>query len=127
LSVDSLINSFPTSFLVYRAVITSGTYGEVVRTDALSATVIGFIQPNSGTGVEIKGRLATRIDCNIYFLASEDIRIDDELYTDPSGSPLTYAVWKVSGIRRAGNLTSGELSHLIVTASIINPARLVPA
>lgn len=126
MSVASLIASNSTSFTQRRPAISRSSTGEVTRTDVTQGTVIGFLQPNSATGESMDGRLALRQFATAYFSADTDIQIDDELLCNPTGtSTIVYEVWRVKGFRRAGNLTSGWLSHLIVDLERVAPKRIL--
>ena len=126
MSVPSLVASNATSFTQRRATASVSRTGEVTRTDATQATILGFLQPNSASGEAREGRHALRQFATAYFTADTDIAIDDELLANGTGSPtVVYEVWRVKGYRRAGNLTSGWLSHLIVDLELVAPKRTV--
>lgn len=126
MSIASLIAGNATSFTQRRGTISTAATGEPTRTDATTGTINGFLQPSGATGEAIMGRLALRQFATAYFTADTDIQIDDELLANPTGSPTAvYEVWRVKGYRRAGNLSSGWLAHLIVDLELVAPKRIL--
>lgn len=130
MSIASIVSKFGRTFYVVHPVATVETDGStlwtyVAATPALTLT--GFFQPSTQAEDPFQGRANTRTQGTIYFVGSQDIRIEDEIYTATTGAT---SVFRVRGVVNPGELgiTNADeaLNFTSVEVTLVAPTITAP-
>jgi hypothetical protein len=123
-SIESIVNEFGITLYVHRPTMTVSSDGKPNRTYASVAEVVAFVQPSGQSSDVLEGRMSGRTSATIYIAGSQDIRIDDELYTGTSGSVVR---WRVTGTTNPGETSRAfalrhRLKMTVVDAVQVDPS-----
>lgn len=115
MSISSLVSEFGQTLYLYRPTNTVSSDGKPLRTYAQVTSFTGFIQPGAQGQDVLEGRQSGRTGGTIYVSGTLDVRIDDEIYSDTSG---TVDRWRVTGASNPGEVGRLSASHRLNMTAI---------